>query len=177
MIVNKEISNALHFAIQAHNGQKRSHGGPYVLHVIRVAERVSANLQIDMLNNWHVGNNGWYTDTICAALLHDTLEDTTVTSNDLKSRFGERVATMVKSLTTDGLNNEELYSKAKTWHYYTRIIKLADIYDNVKEGQLSWSSERIKRYAANKADFIRSCFNVADVGYNETLRLCEESQL
>ena len=73
---------------QSIGDQKRKSGEPYIIHPIQVAY-VLAGLELD-------------TDTICAALLHDVVEDTETTHEDLIKEFGEPVAEMVDGVTKLG---------------------------------------------------------------------------
>lgn len=81
------VMKAAAFAAEAHHGQLRSgEGKPYVVHVFDVAARVA---QAGFTDH----------DTLVAALLHDTVEDTKVTRDLLVVRFGSRVADLVEALT------------------------------------------------------------------------------
>ncbi len=79
------IIKAYNYAEQAHRGQYRCSGEPYITHPLNVAIIV-AKLYADA-------------DTICAALLHDTIEDCNVTYEDLVSEFGNTVAYLVDGVT------------------------------------------------------------------------------
>ena len=68
--------------------QKRKSGEPYIIHPVQVAY-ILAGLELD-------------TDTICAALLHDVVEDTDTTHEDLVTEFGQTVAEMVDGVTKLG---------------------------------------------------------------------------
>ncbi len=68
-------------ARDAHDGQTRSTGEPYIIHPIAVA-RILAEMRLDC-------------ETLMAALLHDVIEDTEVTKDDLQQRFGDVVAELV----------------------------------------------------------------------------------
>ena len=80
-------NKALVFAIEAHINQKRKDGKPYINHPISVAIELAKNGADDEL--------------ICAGLLHDTIEDTTVSYDELKEEFGEGVAELVSGDTED----------------------------------------------------------------------------
>ena len=80
-----KIISAFEFADKAHKGQKRSSGQDYIIHPLAVAY-ILLELGMD-------------TDTICAALLHDVVEDTPATLSDLKKRFGQDVAMLVDGVT------------------------------------------------------------------------------
>ena len=79
------VERAVQFAIQAHSGQKRASGEPYVVHPIAAAT-TCATMQLDR-------------DTIIAALLHDVPEDTNVTLEEIQQVFGEKVARLVDGVT------------------------------------------------------------------------------
>ena len=82
--VNK-INDAFEVANKAHQGQFRASGRPYITHPTIVADTL-----IDL---------GMDVSTICAALLHDTVEDTYVTDEDLRKRFGDEIADLVAGVT------------------------------------------------------------------------------
>ena len=80
------IQKAFDFANEAHKGVRRRSGEPYILHPIAVAKIVVSNI-------------GLGCKSIIAALLHDVVEDTDYTVEDLSNLFGEKVATIVEGLT------------------------------------------------------------------------------
>lgn len=80
------VQKAFEFANEAHKGVRRRSGEPYILHPIAVAKIVVSNIGLGY-------------KSIMAALLHDVVEDTDYTVDDLKSLFGEKVATLVEGLT------------------------------------------------------------------------------
>ena len=80
------IQKAFDFANEAHKGVRRRSGEPYILHPIAVAKIVVSNIGLGY-------------KSIVAALLHDVVEDTDYTVEDLSNLFGEKVATLVDGLT------------------------------------------------------------------------------
>ena len=80
------IQKAFEFANEAHKGVRRRSGEPYILHPIAVAKIVVSNIGLGY-------------KSIVAALLHDVVEDTDYTVDDLKNLFGVKVATLVEGLT------------------------------------------------------------------------------
>ena len=80
------IQKAFEFANEAHKGVRRRSGEPYILHPIAVAKIVVSNI-------------GLGCKSIIAALLHDVVEDTDYTVDDLRNLFGDKVATLVEGLT------------------------------------------------------------------------------
>ena len=79
------IRTAYIFAREAHCTQRRVEGSPYITHLISVAE-ILAHMRMDAV-------------TIAAGLLHDTIEDTGIFSDDIESIFGDEVASLVAALT------------------------------------------------------------------------------
>ncbi|MBQ6540595.1 MAG: bifunctional (p)ppGpp synthetase/guanosine-3',5'-bis(diphosphate) 3'-pyrophosphohydrolase [Oscillospiraceae bacterium] len=79
------IRSAYEFALAAHGTQARKDGTPYITHPIAAAE-ILAEMGMDE-------------DTIIAALLHDCIEDTSVTHEDIKKKFGSRIAELVEGVT------------------------------------------------------------------------------
>lgn len=80
-----KIYAAYDLAYEAHKDQKRISGTPYITHPLAVA-LIVADMQMDV-------------DSICAALLHDVVEDTQYSSEDIKKIFGEQVALLVDGVT------------------------------------------------------------------------------
>jgi len=79
------VERAFHFAHEAHKNQQRLSGEPYITHLLAVAE---------ILAELHMRE-----DVIAAGLLHDVVEDTETTSDQLRAKFGEGVAKMVDGVT------------------------------------------------------------------------------
>ncbi len=75
------LEEAYHFSDAAHQGQLRKSGEPYISHPVAVAE---------ILSHWQLD-----AQTLCAALLHDVVEDTEVSNDDISRRFGKPVADLV----------------------------------------------------------------------------------
>ena len=80
------IERAFKFARQAHEGVKRISGEPYIMHPLAVAQIVSEEL-------------GLGSTSICAALLHDVVEDTEYTMEDVRNIFGDKIAEIVDGVT------------------------------------------------------------------------------
>ncbi len=124
-----KIISAYEFASKAHEGQKRSSGQPYIIHPLAVSY-ILLELGMD-------------TDTICAAMLHDVVEDTPVTLQEVKKRFGQDVAMLVDGVTK--LNQVPIFSREEQQAENVRkmvlamsqdirviIIKLADRLHNMR---------------------------------------------
>ena len=106
------VQKAFDFANEAHKGVRRRSGEPYILHPIAVAKIVVSNI-------------GLGCKSIMAALLHDVVEDTHYTVDDLKSLFGEKVATLVEGLTkikTVLDNEDKAVQKSMQAENFKRIL-------------------------------------------------------
>lgn len=79
------IERSYNYALKYHAGQKRASGEAYIMHPLNVAY-ILASMHAD-------------SDTVCAALLHDTIEDTKSTYDDIKKKFGEKIAYLVEGVT------------------------------------------------------------------------------
>ena len=124
------IKDSLIIAYNAHDGQLRKSGEPYIYHPLGVAKIVSHNIGLDC-------------DSISAALLHDVVEDTKLTAKDIKKAVGKNIAKIV-----DGLTKISTLSKSKdhsvqaenyrrmllTLHNDIRVIliKIADRLHNMR---------------------------------------------
>ncbi|WP_429309629.1 RelA/SpoT family protein [Paenibacillus mucilaginosus] len=141
----KRIREAYEFADQAHFGQVRKSGEPYILHPLAVAE-ILVNMQMD-------------TTSIIAALLHDVVEDTTVSLETVHEKFGATCAMIVDGLT----KLEKIKFKSKEEHQnenYRKmfvamaqdirviLIKLADRLHNMRT--LKHQSEEAQRRIADE---------------------------
>src|SRR3954469_3477910 len=82
------IQRVYEFAAKAHDGQLRRSGDPYVVHPLGVAQTI-AELKLDVAS-------------ICAGLLHDCVEDTSVTVEELQKIFGKEIAFLVDGVTKLG---------------------------------------------------------------------------
>ncbi len=143
-----KIIDAVNFSKSKHEGQKRKSGEPYIIHPLAVAEIL---VQLDM--------DG---DTICAGLLHDTIEDTTTNYDDLSKRFGKTVADLVEGVTkieifkTDNKSVQEAETIRKMFFAMSKdarviIIKLADKLHNMRTVRFL-KSERAKEFATETLD-------------------------
>jgi len=100
------IKDAYHFAKEAHKGQQRKSGEPYIIHPIAVANIAAEELELDP-------------NTIIAAFLHDVVEDTEYTIEDIRERFGDDVAFLVDAVTK---RKKKQYAGTKQVDNYKQII-------------------------------------------------------
>ena len=125
----EDVTKAYHTAEEAHKEQHRVSGEPYILHPLAVAQ-ILADMKID-------------TTTITAALLHDVVEDTACTLEDLRNEFGREVAFLVDGVTKlSRLNyrtkeDQQLNSMRKMFLAMAKdvrvvVIKLADRLHNMR---------------------------------------------
>ena len=81
-----KIRRAAEYANQMHAEQKRKSGEPYIIHPLAVAETLALQLNMDA-------------DTVCAGLLHDVIEDTSATAENVEKAFGKNVCELVQGVT------------------------------------------------------------------------------
>ena len=125
----QRIVDAYEFARAAHEQQRRVTGEPYIIHPLATAE-ILTELEVDA-------------DTLIAALLHDTIEDTGISYEELAARFGEDVASLVDGVTKLGRipysSKEEIQAEnfrkmflAMAKDIRVVLIKLADRLHNMR---------------------------------------------
>lgn len=136
---------AASFASFKHRHQIRKDGRtPYAAHVFRVC--LTATTVFGCTDEV----------ALAAALLHDTIEDTTTDYDDLAEKFGDDVASLVASLTKNmalpEAKREAAYDAqlaAADWR--ARLLKLADVYDNLADGHATGLDDDFMGEAAEKA--------------------------
>ena len=117
------------YAAERHKGQFRRSGDPYLVHPVGVA-KIIADLNLDV-------------PSICAGILHDCVEDTTATSEDIRARFGEEIQKIVDGVTKLGqipwTTREERQAEnfrkmllAMARDIRVILVKLADRVDNMR---------------------------------------------
>ena len=167
----KLIQKAYNYALQKHGEQKRKSGEPYIIHPTNVAYTI-AEIGLDE-------------KTICAALLHDVVEDTEATYEDIEREFGQEIAEMVDGVTklkqiqhaTIEENQVENYRKmflAMGKDIRVIIIKLADRLHNMRtlkflrrERQIAIAQETMQLYAplANRLGLYSMKWELEDLGF------------
>jgi (p)ppGpp synthase/HD superfamily hydrolase len=133
------LISAISFAARAHQGHFRNDGQtPYIAHPLRVM--AIASLLFGVTD----------TETLMAAVLHDTIEDTKTDHDDLSEQFGSRLADYVAALSKDKRLPEE--RREREYHdglaaapAAVQLCKLADVYDNLLDSQGMDAAARRKK--------------------------------
>ncbi len=117
MIYTPLTKKAMCLAYRAHHGQLDYNGVPYIFHPIHLAERMDDEI------------------SCCVALLHDTVEDTIITIDDLKAEFPAEVVEAVKLLTHEDSMDYFEYVRAIKDNPIARKVKLADLAHNMNQNR------------------------------------------
>ncbi len=163
----RALLEAVSFATRAHQGQMRKDGRtPYVSHVYRVALIARQVFGIDD------------PAVLTAAVLHDTIEDTTTDFDDLEEHFGKEIAGWVATLSKDKRLEDD--SREKEYRaglagapWQVKVCKLADICDNLMDSKHLAGEKRARTVARSRAYLdalnspdlpvaVRKAFNVAE---------------
>ena len=143
-----KLESAELFAKDKHKGQKRSNGTTaYSAHLEAVVSRLKS---IGITDE----------DILCAGWLHDTLEDTDTTFDDISERFGQKVALLVLSVTKDeslpNKDKELQYTKLlRSAPFEAKLVKLCDISANLKDMDNSMSKSKKKKTVNKKIHYLR----------------------
>ena len=106
-----QLQNAYHFSETAHAGQFRDSGEPYISHPLAVA---------GILAGWHLDSQA-----LSAALLHDVVEDTTITKAQIQAEFGKSVAELVDGLSKLDKIEFETQEKAQAENFRKMLLAMA----------------------------------------------------
>ncbi|MEQ2303183.1 Guanosine-3',5'-bis(diphosphate) 3'-pyrophosphohydrolase MESH1 [Ameca splendens] len=148
------LLETVHFAAEKHRNQRRKdpEGTPYINHPIGVARILS--------------NEGGVTDieVLQAALLHDTVEDTDTTSEELEAKFGPIVTHIVQEVTDDKRLPKQERKRLQVEHaphcsQQAKLVKLADKLYNLRDLNacvpVGWSAERVQEYFVWAAEVVK----------------------
>ncbi len=167
----KLIIKAYDYASKNHNGQCRHSGEPYIIHPLNVAY-ILADIGLD-------------DSTICAALLHDVVEDTNVTDENIREEFGNEIADMVEGVTKLGAVQFNSIEEQQAEDYRKMflamgkdirviLIKLADRLHNMRtlkylkrDRQIANAKETMELYAplANRLGLYSIKWELEDLGF------------
>jgi len=106
-----QLQSAYHFSEQAHQGQFRQSGEPYISHPLAVA---------NILAQWHLD-----TQALTAALLHDVMEDTSVTKTEISRNFGKPVAELVDGVSKLDKIEFESHAEAQAENFRKMLLAMA----------------------------------------------------
>lgn len=138
------VNKAIEFAVKYHGNQKRASGDPYYHHPLEVAE-IIAKMHLDNAS-------------VVTAILHDTIEDTPLTINEIKEHFGSEIAKLVDGVTkltkiefkTDSVRQAENFRKlllAMSDDIRVLLVKLADRLHNMRTIDYIQNPDKKKRIA------------------------------
>ena len=155
--LNTEIlDKAIVFAVKAHaNTERRGKGFPYIVHPMEAVEIV-ATMTADQ-------------ELLAAAALHDTVEDTDITLDEIRAEFGERVAKLVEEESDKFM---DAVSEAESWHARKQVAidRLADASRDAKMvalGDKLSNARAIYRDYVQKGDELWKIFHVTDKAEHE----------
>lgn len=138
------LFKALAFSAEKHTKQRRKDidKTPYINHPISLANILA--------QRWVIDEN-----VLCAAILHDTIEDTETTVEELQEHFGEKITSIVLEVTDDkslekSVRKQKQVEHAASISHEAKLVKLADkianITDIINTPPVDWSSDRKKDY-------------------------------
>lgn len=182
------LDRAIVFAVQAHhNTERRGKGFPYIVHPMEAVEIV-ATITSDQ-------------ELLAAAALHDTIEDTDVTVEQLRKAFGERVAELVHA-ESDQINGELFHgeNEEETWHarkqaaidrlaaatHDAKIVAMGDKLSNIRaiwrdyqvKGDALWQIFHVKDKASHEWHYRGLAASLSELSdtfaYREFVRLINE---
>ena len=165
----KQLIKTLAFATQKHRHQRRKdiEASPYINHPITLVDILVNEAEVTDL------------DTLLAALLHDTIEDTDATVEEIETEFGPTIASLVMEVTDDGtlpqLERKALQIKhAPGLTYKAKLIKLADKIANLRDIDRSppagWTLQRSQAYfdwAKDVIEGVRGTHKVLEALFDE----------
>ena len=140
------LFKALAFSAEKHSKQKRKDidKSPYINHPIALANILA--------KRWVIDEN-----VLCAAILHDTIEDTKTTADELRKHFGEKITSIVLEVSDDKSLDKKVRKQLQIDHAASlsreaKLVKLADkianITDIINTPPVNWSKERKQEYFA-----------------------------
>jgi guanosine-3',5'-bis(diphosphate) 3'-pyrophosphohydrolase len=138
------LFKALSFSAEKHTKQRRKDidKTPYINHPISLANILA--------QRWVIDEN-----VLCAAILHDTIEDTETTVDELQEHFGEKITSIVLEVTDDkslekSVRKQKQVEHAASISHEAKLVKLADkianITDIINTPPADWSTDRKKEY-------------------------------
>lgn len=163
VICHSSVCEAMLFCLKFHKNQTRHGGDPYVIHPFRVFYYIR-----DILNI-----NDMYILTV--ALLHDILEDTDASVDEMQAIFGNVVTDTVLELTNDtSLNRSarvrKMIEKSSTLSNRAKLIKTVDRMLNIIDAAISYTPEKFNRYVSEGLELLDGLQkNIENDEYTEKL--------
>lgn len=145
----KMFNKAVEIAGKAHTKQKRLSGENYIIHPLNVA-LILAKMSSD-------------TDTICAAILHDTLEDTHLNESDIKKEFGDTIFRLVEGVT-----------KLDTFHYIRKKEQMIKQAENFRK-LLLFTLKDVRVLLIKLADRLHNMRTISFMEENKQARIAQET--
>lgn len=144
---------AVAFAANKHKNQRRkdAEASPYINHPIALANVLA--------NEGGIANK----DVLCAAILHDTIEDTETTEDELRKEFGDKITSIVLEVTDDKTLPKDVRKQNQIDHapnssIEAKMVKLADKICNVRDiismPPVNWTVERKRAYFKWSSDVV-----------------------
>lgn len=155
------LHKAVRYAVKAHRKQDRDGNAPlpYITHPMEVL--TITRYMGDVVDE----------DVLCAAVLHDLVEESDVTVGDIEKKFGERVATLVRQLTreepdaatSEGMSETEIWKlrnalmmkEIDAMSDEAKLIKLADRYSNLRTAGFTKPADKLKRYTQQSKEILK----------------------
>jgi len=169
------VMEAIAFAARAHKGQERKDGEtPYVSHPMRVCMVLRDVFGVEDK------------EILAAGVLHDIIEDTTKDFDDIEKKFGFKVASWVATLSKDKrmqeeTREEEYFRQLRNGADEVKLIKLADVYDNLIDSENAGSEAFVKKTVSKAELYLENfsgCENENVLGAMGMLRdLMKETEL
>jgi (p)ppGpp synthase/HD superfamily hydrolase len=171
-----QLLSALSFAADKHRGQRRKdrEASPYINHPIALAEILARHGVTDVV-------------TLMAAVLHDTIEDTETTPEELEQTFGSAVRAVVEEVTDDKTLPKDVRKRLQIEHAPTlseraKLVKLADKISNVTDVTHNpphgWDLDRRSAYLEWTAAVVDGCRGVSvelESQYDDVLRQARQA--
>lgn len=154
-MTSSRFIDAVRYAAQKHASQRRKAANakvvPYIVHPLEAAQILA---EVGVTDE----------DVLIAAVLHDTLEDTSATENDLRFKYGERVLGIVKEITDDKelpkpKRKELQITQAPQKSYAAKLVKCADKTSNMKDlvrNPPGWSIEAMRGYTNHARSVVKA---------------------
>ena len=162
MFCQENYIKALEYAASAHREQKTPKGLPYIVHVTSVTMEVINACEKSKLDKDKANL------AISCALLHDVIEDTVITYDELYVDFSEAVANGVEALTKDKTLKSKQEQMKRSIEmlleqpYEVQMVKLADRITNLSTPPEHWDNDKRQAYV-KEASFILSCLKNSNI--------------